>query len=449
MKPTPLLPSRPLVPALSLTLVLALTSGLSLAPVPLWAQPREVSLDQAIDLAIRNSPVINDQGTVVAKALRNKENTWNLFLPSITADLGASYKSPVFYPPQTTRVVSPLATALKMDVKLALDTRTFFDVKKRSDDYDTALLMAQEAQRKFIMDVEKVYFSLLASSMDVDNNLRILSLDEEQYRQTKLKFERGLESELSFLNADLKLKGTQTTVAKAKAAYNKEAVAFKRLIGFEPQTLVALTTPMVIGELDTGLMEDMKDLGTRLDLEIKRKAIDSSAVAIDRYHALNRMPLISVGSSLSYSLSDFSVPSDGFSISAGISFGVDAWIPGSQKDLSYRLLMDEREQLVMEYDQVLKTAKEKIEDLTIDLGLRINDLKLTEAKLVLAERIHSQTKTAYDQGTTTLYALEEAQSKVEIQRQALVSNQLAYLQLVIDIGYALGVDWRSLIGPNV
>ena len=191
--------------------------------------------------------------------------------------------------------------------------------------------------------------------------------------------------------------------------------------------MFTLTTPLVIAELDTGVIEGLMDaIGTRLDLEIKRKAIEASTVAIDRYHALNRMPLISIGSSLAYSLSDFSIPLDGFSISAGISFGVDAWIRGSQKDLAYRLLMDERDQQIVEYDRMLGAAKEKVEDLTMDLELKINDLRLTEAKLGLADRIHSQTRIAYDRGTVTLYALDDAQSKVEVQRQALVSTQLAY-----------------------
>ncbi|OHD82485.1 MAG: hypothetical protein A3J97_10515 [Spirochaetes bacterium RIFOXYC1_FULL_54_7] len=415
--------------------------------LPLQAEPLGLSLDEAMELAVANSQVIHDQENVVAKALRNMDNSWNLYLPGVTADLIASYKDSIFYPSQTSRSVSPLSTSLKMDIKLSLDTKSLFERKKRGDDYATALLLAQEVQRKFVMGAEKDYFSLVASSLDVNNSLRTLDLDEELYRQTKVRFERGLEPELSLLNADLKLQGTRTAVMSSQAAYDKKAMAFRRLIGLEPQIMFTLTTPLAFTELDAKNIEDLlRAIEARLDLEIKRMAIEASTVAINRYHAITRLPLLSLGSSLSYGLSDFSVPSDGFSISAGISFGVDAWIPGSQKDLAYRLLLEEREQQVVEYDRMLEAAKEKVEDLTIDLSLKINDLRLTEAKLALAERIHAQTRTAYDRGTVTLYTLDDAQNKVEVQRQALVSTKLAYLQLVIDIGYALGVDWRSLIG---
>lgn len=415
--------------------------------LPLQAEPLGLSLDEAMELAVANSQVIHDQENVVAKALRNMDNSWNLYLPGVTADLIASYKDSIFYPSQTSRSVSPLSTSLKMDIKLSLDTKSLFERKKRGDDYATALLLAQEVQRKFVMGAEKDYFSLVASSLDVNNSLRTLDLDEELYRQTKVRFERGLEPELSLLNADLKLQGTRTAVMSSQAAYDKKAMAFRRLIGLEPQIMFTLTTPLAFTELDAKNIEDLlRAIEARLDLEIKRMAIEASTVAINRYHAITRLPLLSLGSSLSYGLSDFSVPSDGFSISAGVSFGVDAWIPGSQKDLAYRLLLEEREQQVVEYDRMLEAAKEKVEDLTIDLSLKINDLRLTEAKLALAERIHAQTRTAYDRGTVTLYTLDDAQNKVEVQRQALVSTKLAYLQLVIDIGYALGVDWRSLIG---
>ncbi|MFH2116202.1 MAG: TolC family protein [Spirochaetota bacterium] len=425
---------------------LTLVAGL-ISAVYLCAEPVNLSLDQAIQLAIANSPTLQDQGALVSAALRNKENSWNLFLPGLTAEFTGNFFDEFFYPPASNRLTPPLSSSLKMDVKLSLDTKTLYDLDKRRDDYTSSLIVAQEAQRKSIVGIEKDYFSLVASSMDIENSLRALGLDEESYRQTRVKFERGLESELALLNAELKLQVSRTAVISARAGYEKKATAFKRLLGMEPQVLLALSTPLVIAELDSNKLDDlMEGISKRLDLEIKRRAIQAADVAADRYHASNRLPLVTLGSSLSFSLSDFSVPNDAFSVSAGVSFSVDAWIPGSQKDLAFVALLEARAQQAIEYDRMLKAAREKVDDLLIDLSLRINELRLTEAKLSLAERIHVQTREAYNRGSATLLSMDDAQNKVEIQRQALVSSQLAYLQLVIDVGYALGADWRSLLG---
>jgi outer membrane protein TolC len=119
----------------------------------------------------------------------------------------------------------------------------------------------------------------------------------------------------------------------------------------------------------------------------------------------------------------FRSPLDGLSISAGVSFNADAWIPGSQKDLAYTALAEARDQHAVEYDRMLKSAREKVDDLLVDLSLRMNELRLTEARLSLAERIHTQTAEAYSRGSATLLSLDDAQNKVGLQRQALVSSQ--------------------------
>ena len=362
------------------------------------------------------------------------------------------FSEPLLFPPEVNRSGPPLSSALKMDVKLSLDTRVLYDLDKREEDYTSALIAAQEAQRKLVVGVEKDYYSLVAAALDIDNSRRTLGLDEESYRQTRLRFERGLESELTLLNAELKLQGSQTGLINAQAGYDKKATAFKRILGLMAQDSLILSTPMVVAELDSSTLENgrlnelIEGISQRLDLEIKRRAIQSAEVAANRYHATNRLPLVTLGSSLAFSLSDFTVPLDGFTLSAGISFNADAWVPGSQKDLAYRALVEARDQQLVEYDRMLKSAREKVEDLLVDASLKINELRLTEAKLSLAERIYAQTINAYNSGSANLQSVNDAQNKVEIQRQALVSSQLSYLHLVIDVGYALGVDWRSLLG---
>ncbi|MGD9940873.1 MAG: TolC family protein [Clostridia bacterium] len=413
----------------------------------LHAEPINLTLEDAIQLAIANSPALQDQEIMVSAALRNKENVWNLFLPGISADVTGRFSDAVLFPPDTFGPSQPFTSSVNMDIRLSLDTKTLYDLGKRHDDYATALVAAQEARREFIVEVEKAYFSLVASSMDVENSLRTLELEEESYRQTRIKFDRGLESELTLLNAELELQGSQTALVSAEAGYGKKATAFKRLLGLDPQTSLVLTSSLTIRELDSGSLESlMGAIGQRLDLELKRRAIQAASVAADRYHASTRLPLLTLGSSVSLSLDDFSVPADGFSVSAGVSLNADAWIPGSQKDLAYIALLEARDHQALEYDRMLKAAREKVEDLIVDLSLRINDLRLTEARLALAERIHIQTKAAYEGGTATLLSLNDALNKVELQRQALVSSQLAYLLLVIDAGYALGVEWQSLPG---
>jgi outer membrane protein TolC len=145
------------------------------------------------------------------------------------------------------------------------------------------------------------------------------------------------------------------------------------------------------------------------------------------------------------SLADFITARDAFSVSAALSFNADAWIPNSRKDLELTALRETEERLARAYEQARRNARLEVEGLLLDLEQSRAALGVATDQVALSERIYARTREAYERGSATALELEDAQYSVDTARQALVSGRYQYLALLIDLGYALGVDWRTMV----
>ncbi|HAX38524.1 MAG: hypothetical protein A2087_11110 [Spirochaetes bacterium GWD1_61_31] len=145
-------------------------------------------------------------------------------------------------------------------------------------------------------------------------------------------------------------------------------------------------------------------------------------------------------------LDDWQEYQDSFRLQAGLSFAIDAWIPGSRKDLAWRQLHESGQSLRQNYQTALTASRDEIHSLWLDLSLQADSLTLSNRQLDLAERIYQRTVQNYQQGNASLLDLESAQLDWSAAQQSRLSAQYQYLALLIDLGYALQLDWREWLG---
>lgn len=117
-----------------------------------------------------------------------------------------------------------------------------------------------------------------------------------------------------------------------------------------------------------------RDADARVDLEKSRLAMTVAASATKRYVATNRLPLVTLDAGWNFSLTDLKSARDAFSLSAGLSFNADAWMPNSRKDLELRSLRETEARLAVKYEQDRRTVRDEIEALFMDIGFARNSL---------------------------------------------------------------------------
>jgi outer membrane protein TolC len=430
------------IPAVFLTLIITLF----LVPTSLWAAPLELSVDQAVELALGSSLDIFGQGQAVASALRNLENRWNLFLPGISAGATARWSDDLFLETSVrpgATAADPFSTSVSLGTSLSITTGVFFDLEDRRTGYHSAVLTEREARSKLVRDTEKAYFMLVSLELDLENKERAIALAGDRLRLASYRFETGLGSELELLRARLSEQTTRSTHEKAVADYRKRQAAFKRQLGLDASVPIRLTTslefPASSLELDLeGLIDGRADLGKA------RLGLATTALAIERFKAAYRLPVLKFDASYNFSVADFETASDRVVLAASLSFNADSWIPNSRRNLELRSLRESQERLGLKYEQDRRNALDTVNALLLDLELAGKGLLLSDAQVQLAERIYEGTQAAYERGMAIASQLESDGAAVANARQSLIASRYQYLALLIDLGYELDTDWRTL-----
>ncbi len=417
-------------------LVLSILSLSTLA-----AEPAELSVESAVEMAARASVDLYGQSLAVGSARRDLDNGWNLFLPGMSTGVSGRLGDELFTANSPT--TNLFGSTLSLGTRLTVTTSALYDLESRRAALRSAMLGEQEVRARIARDTEKAYFQLVSLQLDLDNKTKAIVLAEERRRLADFRFARGLGSELDALRAQMTEMNTRSAHKKAVAEYDKRAAAFRRLLGIAAGDQLELTTELAVpAGLPAGI--NAGQIEARVDLAKARLAREVAATATTKYSNLNRLPLVTLDAGWNFSLSDFSTARDNIFISAGLSFNADAWIPGSRKDTELRALRETEDRLAFSYEQALRSALDEVEALTLDMEFAQTSVELAHAQISLAERIAIRAREAWERGAATALEMEAAQYDVDAARQALIASQYQYLSLLIDLGYALSTDWRTL-----
>lgn len=440
MKSLALIPSNFLRPALFLIL------AIYLAPVPLRAEPLELSVDEAVERALQSNLDVFGQGQTVASALRNFENRWNLFLPGISAGLNLRRSDKLVADFPLSQVAGGddlFSTTLNLGTRVSFATGLLFDLHKRTVDYRSALLSERETIAKVSKDVEKAYFALVSLGLDLENKEKGIVLAEERLRMASIRFDRGLGSELDMLRAQMSVQTAKSTFEKARSDNAKQLAAFRRQLGLDPGTQLLFSTAINLMTFEP--QNDLLSLiNGRADLERARLAMAVAESEVRRFIATIRMPVLTLEAEWILRTTDANPSRDSYTLGAGLTFNADAWIPNSRRDLELRSLRDTQERLAFKYEQDRRNASELVDRLVMEIAQATNSVSLAEAQVRLSERIHEGTSTAYERGLATAFQLETDEAAVDTARQSLIASRYQYLALLIDLGYELDTDWRTL-----
>jgi len=414
---------------------------LTLSRFMLAAEPVELSVETAVEMASKASVELYGQRLAVGSAQRDLEYSWNLFLPGISAGLSGKIGDELFT--ANSPSTNLFGSSLSLGTRLTVTTGVLYDLENRRAAYRSARIGEQEVEARLARDVQKAYFQLVSLQLDLDNKAKAIVLAEERRRLADLRFGRGLGSELDALRAQMSELNARSAHERAVADYDKRQATFRRSLGIAAGDQLNLTTALAVpAGSPTGSIEGMID--ARFDLAKASLALEVAATATSRYANLNRLPLVTLDAGWNYSLADFETARDGFFMSAGLTFNADAWIPGSRKDVELQILRETEGRLALSREQARRGALDEVEALRLDIEFARNSLELAGGQISLAERIAARTREAWERGSATALELEAAQYDVDAARHALIASRYQYLSLVIDLGYALNTDWRTL-----
>ena len=414
-----------------------------------FGEPMTLTKEDCFDLTLENNTDLKESSLSLDSSERSYKNSWNLFLPSLSADVSLS-KSHAATGDQT-RLSPGLSAQYTFRPSLG------DSIRRLRLAHDSMLISYEEARRQTLLAVESEFYYLISARSALEIKKKNIDLAGQIYNQTLIKFNNGLVPELEVLQAKVNEANLVPQYSSSEASYKKRFKEFLLVLGVDPMTEVILDGDIEIEDIDLKA-EDLITafLENRADIALQRKSVSILKSSLGSRRKERLLPTLSVSARWNDSVADpFSSGAwDGHdfdgttTVSIGLSIPLDGNIPGSQDDLDEKDARDSLTAAEMKLETLIDEAGLEIINLVNALETDKANLELSELNLQLSETSYKTTQTAFEKGTASRTSLDDAQQDLLTARQNLLESRFAYKKDLIALRGALGLNIDDPMGRN-
>ncbi len=401
----------------------------------LQAEPLELKLENCIELALENNPDFKISGISLETAKRNNSNSWNNFLPQLSAGAGVSGDTVLFsgQPDWSWGINGSLSLNLSLNPGIA------YTIKSIKLAYEKEQISFETARRQLISNVEKEFYYLITSESNLEIVKANMELAQKNYQQALSNYNFGMASELSVLQAEVNAANLEPAYKQTVATHDSRIKEFLLVIGIDPETEIELN-----GTLETDLMDFDSEklislyLSNRRDIIALGKELEILNNSRSLSAAKSRAPSLSLSSG--WTVNNSQPWQDRLSAGLSLSIPIDDFIPGSSTSNSLAAIDDQITQAEINLGKTISQARTEIINLIKQLDTSASNMKLSAMNISLAEKSYEMTEESFAHGTTKRLDVEDAQQAFLSAKYQYLSSQYEYLTGLIELRDALGMN---------
>ncbi len=407
----------------------------------LYAQVKELTIEDAVQLAKENNISVKIAGNTLDDLELKNKYSWNSVSP--TAALNGNFSDN--FESDTTNF------SLSGSVNLSLKTNLYTEINGARLNYEKGLLTYNEAVRKIELSVRKNFYNLIYQQENLALQKRSLETSLTQYLNNEEKFRNGKISELDSFTSRVNYESKKPVVESAEINFQNDLASFKQILGIPQKTEVSLA-----GSLDEIL--NLKEISFESLPKVNEPAPDVKAAECNVEIAKNSLldtrfsayaPTVSgsysYGKSKNSSLDEWSTTNQ---ISVGVSVPLDGILPWSSRAVNIKTQKN-----------ALDTAEKSLEDAKTSVAVQtesyirkinqavsqLDSLKSTEE---LANQTYQMTLAAYNYGKTDFLSLQNANDSVLSAGVNLKSQAYTLISTILDLESVLGIEFGTLEKSN-
>jgi len=468
---------------LALIVLLSATANAQETSPPPASNARQLTPDQAVDIALKNNLSLESSRTGLSTKKRASDFSWNQFIPSITIGGGFSRSNEaqkqtglfpidmstimppmIPIPPETIYAVTPYSIELpqwnligNIQMSLSISAAMFENMRRLRIDYEGGLLSYEKAKLQLERDVRKAYHSILL----LQENLVVLRGSyenaERQVEISQASYDAGLAPELMVLQARVVRENMRPAIDQLESAVKLNMALFAMNLGMEYNAefeLIPITEAVEYISLDTTEMISKAAAGKPDIQELRHTILMMQSARRAQIYSLT--PALSLGwnsQSLFNPLKDpwkepwFENKDDWKkSGSFTIMFGVrlHSLIPWSQDFQGIKNLDDQIRTATIGLAQMVNGTEIEVYNTVLSLERIHLNTKAQGETVALAEQSYRMTEQAYRAGLQDYFQVQSAEQSLRQARVQLLEQQFNYLNGLIDLEYSIGVPFGTL-----
>jgi len=423
-------------------------------------EPIRIAPDEAVELAIRNNLGLEAARINAGTARRASNLAWNRFVPSVDAG-GALFRlnstAGMFYDLSTQNPQWGMSGSLS--ATLSINLAMFAEINRLRLDYESGLVSYVNARAQLERDIRKAYHNILLLQENIALLHGSLENAERQVQIAQANFNVGITSELSLLQAQVARENLRPIIDQAENALSLLMMQFSLLLGL-PHTIFELAPvaadmapfPLNMAELISRAAANQPDVrALRQDILIMNSIKRSSRLRL-------LTPTVSLGwnadpafagDPLEGGLFDgdrWNQQQGAFSVSLG--FRLNGLLPFGEERQSIRSLEDQMRIANIGLAQMIRGTEIEIHNLVLALERIRLSAEAQNQTVALAQRSFELTEQAYRAGMADFFQVQNAEASLRQARVQLHEQQFYYLNGILDLEYALGIPFGTLVSAE-
>lgn len=418
-----------------------------------------LTVDEAVDYALQNSKTLKSAAVDLEMARRADAMAWNIFLP--TVQVSGTMARMNEYTDYTTTILEMLGPALGMvttsstvsesdhwsafanfSVSIAGFNLAFIDsLKAAKANYEAGLITWEQTLKETELNIRKVFYGLLLQQESLSLQQQALENARERASQAEINYANGYIPELSLLQAQVAYENQKPAILQAEQALLQQLDMFAFLLGMPIGTDITLN-----GAIEPEFVElDANDLvyqylGNRLDVQSFAKSKELLGIQLSSLNFQSFTPTLTLSYGWQPAVSDITENwfdsdnvSDGGAFSATIGWNLMNMLPFSSVRQQAQDVKDNMQKMDLQYETLIQNAEMQVRNLVDTLQYSEISIDAMQNSIALAQRSYDMTVAAYNNGSTELLDVRDAETQLNQALLADLSERYNYLSSLLDL----------------
>lgn len=402
------------------------------------AQTMNLTLDQAIEIALSDNPTIKVADLEIARYDHVKQQTWGNLLPQLSAS--GQYALSVVKSEMRGGLSFGADNTFSFSGDLSLPLfapQIYRTLKLNKAQLASAVESARASRIDLVAAVKVAFYNILLAEQSLEVLKESETTVQQTVNETQLKYDNGLASEYDLLTAQVQLSNLKPSIIQTEQAIDVAKLSLKMYLSLPEEVEIE-----VEGELNQ--MRDMVFAGTDLTTDISEnsnlKQLDLQVEQLKHQLKVanaSRMPTLAAFGQVSLTGNDmeslsFFGPSEPskykFFWTNPISVGVSLSVPifsGMTKSAQSRSIKNQISQLEIQRDYAQEQIAVQVRNAISSVLTAREKMFTQETTMKQAEKAYTISETRYNAGAGTMLELNMA-------RLNLTQSRLNFSQAIFD-----------------
>ncbi len=407
------------------------SSALRQAQGPGTSGALQLTLDQALEIALSESTVIKVADMTVEKTGYAKKGSYASLYPNV--NISGSYQRTLQKQvmvmdmggqPMEIKVGRDNNISTSASASMPLVNASLWESLKLSGmDVELAVEQARSSKIGMVKQVKQAFYAVLLAQKSLDVVSQVYENAQKNYEKTLQRFNVGKASEVERLRAQVTMMNAEPNVSSAENAVLLATWQLKAVMGIDLGTEVE-----VVGDLNdyTDQMlapyvaeDDLSGNSTLMQFDIQDRMLESTI----RMQKKQYLPTLAASINYNYSAMGDKELSWFPSSTAAVSLSIPVF-DGFQKRYTIKQSQISKSMLEMQREDTERTLRIGIRNYNDQMALCIKNYEAANATVEIAQKSYDISEKMYEVGKATMVELNDAQ--VALMQAQLTQAQAVY-----------------------